>query len=547
MAPAISVVVTTFNRRELLLKLLESLGRQTLPPEAYEVVVVVDGSTDGTGEALATLETPYALTVVEQPQGGQSAARNAGASRAEAPLLLFVDDDEVADPGLVASHLEAHRGGGRVAGVGVIERRVPENADRLARMLAEDAAENIDRLARKELSYLDAFGGNSSVSREVFDEVGGYAVDLPRETDFEFAYRLQAAGVRFVFLRDAIVSEYRTRPWSGVLSDFERRGSIAIELYRRHPPMIETMALGGHGFSPRSWVAARAVLLALHTPARLVALPGFVLPRRRGGGWFRFALDYSYWRGIKSAADPELWRRSKRGTAILRYHAFTTDGERPSRYVVSARSLDRQLRWLERRGYTVLSLGEYLDHRATHSFPPAKSVVITVDDGYVDNDTVARPILERHGVRATIFLITGSNGRHPHASDPALVDRPLLALDQAVGIVGGTIDLGAHTRTHPDLTAVSAAEADEEVEGSKRDLETALGRPVASFAYPNGALDDDVRRVVEEAGFEAAVGTKPGHSRPATDAFDLRRLEVRGTDSLLRFATMLVFGETRSR
>jgi peptidoglycan/xylan/chitin deacetylase (PgdA/CDA1 family)/GT2 family glycosyltransferase len=545
MAPEISVVITTHNRRELLLKLLESLGMQTLPAQAYEVVVVVDGSTDGTGEALAALEPPYSLAVLEQLQGGQSAARNAGVARASAPVLLFVDDDEVADPNLVAAHLELHRTRRRVAGVGVIERRVPGNADRLAQMLAEDAVAQTDQLATKQLTYLDAYGGNSSVTREVFDEVGGYAVDLPRETDFEFGYRLHAAGVAFVYLRDAIVAEYRTRSWRGILRDFERRGGISIELYRRHPPIIETMELGGYGFRTRSWVAARTALLGVRVPARLVALPGFVLPRRRARAWFRFALDYSYWRGVRSAADAELWRRSRRGTAILRYHAFAAEGERPTRYVVSARGLDRQLRWLARRGYTVLSLAEYLDYRASYRFPPAKSVVITIDDGYVDNDTIARPVLEKHGAPATIFLITGSNGRHPHASDPALVDRPVFELEQAVRLTNGTIDLGAHTRTHPELTTLEAATAGDEIAGSKRDLETALGRPVATFAYPNGAVDDDVRCAVEGAGFDAAVGTKPGHNRPATDRFDLRRLEVRGTDSLLRFATMLVFGEIR--
>jgi peptidoglycan/xylan/chitin deacetylase (PgdA/CDA1 family) len=546
-APELSVVVTTHNRRELLRGLLDSLALQTAPLESWEVVAVVDGSSDGTAEMLASLSTPYRLTVVEQRRGGQSAARNAGAARAAGRVLLFVDDDEVADPGLVAAHLEAHRSAERIAGVGVIERRVPSDADRLAKILAEDAAAHTEHLKTVHLTYLDAYGGNSSVTRDVFEEVGGYAADLPRETDFEFGYRLHAAGVQFVFLPNAIVSEYRVRPWSGILRDFERRGAIAIDLYHRHPPIIESMELGGHGARSRSWVAARTVLTALRIPPRLVAAPAFALPRRQARSWFRFSLNYSYWRGAKAAADPGLWQRSRRGTAILRYHAFALDGERPSRYVVSARRLDRQLAWLTRRGYHVLGLAEYLDHRREYRFPPAKSVVLTVDDGYVDNDTVAVPILAKHGLPATIFLITDSNGRHPHASDPALVDRPLLTVKDAASLTGGTIELGAHTRTHPDLTSLDTTTAEEEIAGSKRDLERALGRPVTAFAYPNGAVDPETRRLVEAAGFLCAVGVKPGHNRPATDLFDLRRIEVRGTDSLLRFVLMLVVGEIRFR
>jgi peptidoglycan/xylan/chitin deacetylase (PgdA/CDA1 family) len=121
----------------------------------------------------------------------------------------------------------------------------------------------------------------------------------------------------------------------------------------------------------------------------------------------------------------------------------------------------------------------------------------------------------------------------------------LLSVDEAKRLTDGGIELGAHTRTHPELTAVDAATAEDEIRGSKGDLERALGRPVEAFAYPNGAVDDRVRGLVERAGFLGAVGVKPGHNRPATDSFDLHRNEVRGTDSLLRFALMLVTGEIR--
>ena len=544
--PELSVVVPTHDRRDLLVRLLESLGRQTTPPDRFEVVVVVDGSTDGTLEAVADLATPFRLTVVDQPQAGQSAARNAGAARATGHVLLFVDDDEEADPGLVAAHLEAHRDRRRIAGVGVIERRVPVDADRVARLLAESAAAHTARLAKTTLTYLDAYGGNLSVPRSVFEEIGGYAEDLPRENDFEFAYRLHQARVEFAFLPGAIVTEYRERPWRGILRDIERRGQIAVELYRRHPPIIATMELGGYGWQSRGRVIGRTLLQALRAPPSVAALPAFALPAESALAWLRLVLDYCYWRGVEAAADAELWKRSRRGTTVLRYHAFGGPDEPPSRYVVPAARFNRQLSWLRRRGYNVISLTEYVEHRRAHRFPPAKSVVITMDDGYTDNDTLARPILERHGFSATIFMITGGAGRHA-ASDPALVDRPLLGLDRVRELVGGSIDVGAHTRSHPDLTAIDPPAAEAEVSGSKHDLERALGRPVGLFAYPQGAVDDRVRGIVAGAGFRAACGVKPGHNKPATDLFDLRRIEVRGTDSRLRFAAMVVVGEFRRR
>jgi glycosyltransferase involved in cell wall biosynthesis/peptidoglycan/xylan/chitin deacetylase (PgdA/CDA1 family) len=542
--PEISVVVTTFNRRELLKELLDSLARQTAPTEQFEVVVVDDGSTDGSAEMLSGLRLPFRLTVVQQDQAGQSAARNSGAARSSGRVLLFLDDDETAEARLVEAHIRAHREQRGIAGVGVIRRLVPPDADRLARFRAEDAAQRTAEFRAGPISYLDAYGGNSSVERSVFEQVGGYAADLMRETDFEFAYRLHAAGVQFVFLPNAVVTEYRTKDWRGLLADIDMRGRLAVELYRRHPPIISTMELGGRESSSRRSKVLRELLLALRiSPAACVRV-GMAMPGRWANGWFRFALNYCYWRGVRKAVDRELWRRSRRGTAILRYHAIGAPDERASRYVVPGARFARQLAWLRRR-YNVISLADYLGYRTRYEFPPPRSVVITFDDGYVDNDAFGRPVLDRYGLPATIFLLTGGDGLNAGATDRRLVGRPLLGLDRARAMLDAKIDFGAHTRTHPDLTALEPGAAEDEIAGSKRDLERALETPVVSFAYPFGDVTPEVREIVRQSGFLGACGVKPGHNRPSTDSFDLRRLEVRGTDSLLRFGLTLVVGEFR--
>ena len=240
-------MIATRNRSELLRLCLESLGRQSAAPAAYEVVVVVDGATDGTGEMLSALETPYALKVIEQEPAGSSSARNAGAAAAAGRLLLFVDDDELADPRLVSAHLEAHRGGGRTVVVGAIERRVPERADRFARLGVEDATWQIEQLGQRPATFRDCFGGNCSMPRDGFQAVGGYAADLTRETDTELGYRLHLAGHEFAFAADAVVSEYRTRSWNGIIADAELRGRIGVDLYDRYPGMLAHTPLGGAG------------------------------------------------------------------------------------------------------------------------------------------------------------------------------------------------------------------------------------------------------------------------------------------------------------
>ena len=547
-APALSVVLATRNRCALLRQCLASLDRQTADPGDYEVVVVLDGDTDGSAAMLRELAPRHALRVVEQAHAGASSARNAGAAHARGRVLLFVDDDEVGDPELVAAHLEAHRAHERVVAIGPIERRVPAAADRYARLGAEDAAWRNEQLRGRAPTYWDCFGGNCSLTRAALDEVGGYDPARDRESDTELAYRLHEHGYEFAFVPRAVVSEYRTRAWGGILADTAGRGRAAVELYRSHPAMIALMPLGGSDAltTARATQALAGGALALHVPPALLGAVGRLVPGRRlARAWFAFALRHAYWSGVRSAADRELWRRLRSGTRILGYHAFGGPGERPSRFVVPGRRFARQIAWLRRRGYNVISLGEYVDHREAHRLPPAKTVVLTIDDVYEDAIAVAGPILARAGMTATAFLISATGPRNEQATDPALAGRRLIDPSSAPRLLAGPFEIGAHTRTHRDLTTLPAAEAEAEIRGSREELERALGVPVRLFAYPFGGTSPELRTLVRRAGFRAARGIQPGRNRPATDPFDLRWLEVCGTYSLARFAATLLLGDLR--
>src|SRR4029079_7648441 len=123
--------------------------------------------------------------------------------------------------------------------------------------------------------------------------------------------------------------------------------------------------------------------------------------------------------------------------------------------------------------------------------PTGRTVVLTIDDGYVDNVDVALPILEPHGFSATIFLVSGRLGDVNDWSDAApLRGRQLLSVQQLDGLRDRGIELGAHTRTHCSLPEVDDERLAEEVASSRSDLEHALGIPVRTFAYPYGRLDE---------------------------------------------------------
>ena len=325
-------------------------------------------------------------------------------------------------------------------------------------------------------------------------------------------------------------------------SAHERRGREDVEQYRRHPPSLRSLELGGLEEVGRSTRALRDALLFAHVPPAVVGALGVLAPgRRASSAWSGLAASHAYWTGVRRASDGETYRRLRRGVLILLYHGFGAPGEAASRYVVPVGRFRRQMRWLRWRNYKVIPLEELIATRAEHRLPPPKSVVITIDDGYLDNLTLARPILERLGLPATVFLVSAGGLANGWSTSDGVAGRPLMSLEDARQALHGVLSFGAHTRTHPELPRVSPEQARREVAGSKEELEAALGVPVTTFAYPHGEMSPDVRDVVVATGFAAACSTRPGRNRPAEDGFALRRVEVRGTDRLPRFAVTLAF------
>jgi glycosyltransferase involved in cell wall biosynthesis len=302
MRPELSVVIPTHNRRELLRTCLDSFEHQSAPAGTFEVVVVIDGSTDGTAEMLTDFVPAFDLRVSTQPQAGASAARNEGAGIARGGVLLFVDDDMTASTSLVSAHLAAHEQQEGIVGVGVIERLISADADRFARLRAEASRAHYEHLHTRPVGYLDCYGGNCSVSHSLFAEIGGFSLDLPVLNDLEFAYRLREAGARFVFVPDAVVTEERRDDWREIVADRELRGRIAVELRRRDPAVVRETELCEYEPLRGFWLPLRAACLALRLPPRLVTRLGFVLPSGRwSAAWFGFAFSYSYWRGVAGA------------------------------------------------------------------------------------------------------------------------------------------------------------------------------------------------------------------------------------------------------
>jgi len=533
--PDLSVIVATHNRRELLVRCIDSLTAQDADPASFEVIVADDGSSDGTAEAVEALETPFRLGCLRLEKGGQAAAQNAAIAAASGRFALILDDDVVATPQLVREHLAAQAGDPPVLGVGHLEQRPPPRRDYFAENFARTWNRHYEELPGREIDWTACFGANLSAPLEVLREIGGFATDLPVGEDMELAYRLERAGCTPRFLAQAKAVHDDRKGWRRLLEDSRRQGTGQLVLANRHPEMYAKL-FGWFTATSRLEVAVRRLLLALPVPPRLLAPLGRLLP---GAGrreiWFHFVSRLAFWRGAKEAMDGERWERTTRGVPVLMYHAFA-EADEGDRYVVSRRALSRQLRLLKLLGYRGVEFAEVARRLRERRLPPRRVVAITIDDGYRDNLDVAEPVLRRQGFPATVFLVSGKlGGVNDWTADGALAHRPLLSLEQVEELRGRGISIGAHTRHHPELPAQTDEVVEGEIRGSREDLEAKLGGEVSTFAYPFGRFDERAVAAVGGAGFEGACTVEPRLVSLLDDPLRVPRIEVRAGESLPRF------------
>ena len=168
---------------------------------------------------------------------------------------------------------------------------------------------------------------------------------------------------------------------------------------------------------------------------------------------------------------------------VLGYHGV--GGERSS-LQISKSQLERQLGLVQGRGYGSSTFREALEAYG-------RTVAVTFDDASATVFTCARPILDRLGYVATVFVGVGTVGA------PGLLDWGQLAELDAAGW-----EIASHTRTHRDLTRLSDEELDEELAGSRLRIQAELGSACRSLAYPFGRADARVRAAAARAGYEAA-------------------------------------------
>jgi GT2 family glycosyltransferase len=269
----ISVIIPTYNRCATLLRCLAALDAQTLDRARYELVVVDDGSSDATADALRARPD---VRFIRQPRNaGPAAARNVGVRAAAGQYVLFLGDDIVVRPQLLEQHLAAHTQvpGQHVAVLGYAPWGADQEVTPLMRYLFEGRSFQQFRyhaIADAEnVPYGFFYTCNLSLSRDFLLRHGLFDEDFRHAygEDTELAYRLTRHGLRIVFRRQIVADHYHPTSYRSARRRTRVAGQVALLMARRHPELVDLSFLRyGRKTRVANWLK-RCVTQALLDPA----------------------------------------------------------------------------------------------------------------------------------------------------------------------------------------------------------------------------------------------------------------------------------------
>ncbi|HLF57992.1 MAG TPA: polysaccharide deacetylase family protein [Thermoanaerobaculia bacterium] len=541
--PRFSIVVPTRDRRALVIANVRALAALPAAPE-FEAIVVVDGDRDGTAPALRSLAVPFPLRVLEQPNRGAAAARNAGAAAAKGEILLFLDDDMEPDAGLLVEHDRRHR-----EGAGVVLGHMPMHPDsprnllsRRVEVWAESRRRFLSRASR--IPGRELRTGQLSIRRELFAGCGGFDTSFTRGgtfggEDVELGMRLERAGVAIVFEPRAVSRQHYVVPHRSFLDRRRDLGAAHVMLERKHPgpPPPQLERARDRWIGRWLWPLLRPVVLAL-------------LERGVRARWLDRVFDglagATYASGVRAAGGFP----AARTVRVLAYHSVSDlrGARRIAKWGVPRDQLRRQLRWLARLGARFVTPDELLRMLRGEGAVPRRAILLTFDDAYEDQLSAALPVLEEVGAMAVVFAPSGQVGRWNVWDERLGAPRlPLCDAEQLRELLRRGVEIGSHGRSHALLPNLDEDELRRELERSIAEL-GALGLPPPRLlSYPYGLAGARELAAAARAGFAAAFTIAPGLVTPVSDPHALPRIEILRGDRGLRFLVKIFLAGRLSR
>ena len=233
--------------------------------------------------------------------------------------------------------------------------------------------------------------------------------------------------------------------------------------------------------------------------------------------------------------------KTRRELPVIMYHRVVKDDQEKGIHGtwVEAARFREHLQYLKDHGYETVTFDDLRNggYRKRFDHNHKKWVMLTFDDGYVDNYTTAFPLLKEFGFKAVIFLLSHRDYNAWDADDPEHPEKklPLMSQDMVAEMAAYGIEFGAHTMTHPRLAHLPLTQARAEIFTCKATLEAKYGHEFKTFAYPYGDLNPEVKALVKEAGFDFAVATDSGDVVFDADLLQIRRIAIFPKNSMHTF------------
>lgn len=217
------------------------------------------------------------------------------------------------------------------------------------------------------------------------------------------------------------------------------------------------------------------------------------------------------------------------GVPVLNYHQVNNKFQ--TCLTMKPENFEEQIKYLHDNDYHAITLAEFDEYMNGEGELPDRPVLITFDDGYVDNYEHAYPILKKYHMFGTIFLIT------------SLVDTPgYVTWSQVQEMSKDGMEFGSHTVSHKPLTSYDQAGVQRELRESKKIIESKLGKKCAFIAFPEGKFNDMVMDEIQAAGYDYAFSVETGRDFPWDDHFNLDRVPMfEGPVSFEHFRFRLIF------
>jgi glycosyltransferase involved in cell wall biosynthesis len=272
----VSVIIPTYNRKDTLLRTLDSLRQQTFPADQIEVIVVDDGSTDDT-QTIARQQFPFTFRYVRQKNQGATAARNYGAKISQAEILVFMDDDVTVSPQTLEALAETCYQKPKVLVTGTLIRRSRVNPSVYTEIMLASLARSQTARDDVDISFIDCNTELLACKRSDFFDLGmlqdpteGYG--WPNWDDVDFGYRAHLNGFRLL-QSGKVVGEHWDYSYSERTMSCQRwyrASKSAVWLFKRHQA-LQTLIPMLCDKTPLAWGQDSPLLIARKLARSLVS------------------------------------------------------------------------------------------------------------------------------------------------------------------------------------------------------------------------------------------------------------------------------------